>query len=52
MAVVAAHTTIMQAEIQAVAAHLDPMYQLQAATAQIDITITTAASLELDQAAI
>jgi hypothetical protein len=51
MVVEVAHIILVQPAIQAAAAHLDPMYQLQAATAQTDIINTTAASPELDQAA-
>jgi hypothetical protein len=51
MVVEVAHIIPVQPAIQAAVAHLDPMYQLQADTAQIDTINTTAASLELDQAA-
>jgi hypothetical protein len=51
MVVVVAHIILVQPAIQAAAAHLDPMYQLQAATEPTDTINTTAASPELDQAA-
>jgi hypothetical protein len=51
MAAAVAHIILVQPAMQVVAVHLDPMYQLQADTAQIDTINTTVAFRELDRAA-